>query len=172
MSNSLFNITHERRQLLEVLEASDGEASEDLIEALAINRNDFLEKMESYGYIMRKLETDNIAIESEISRLTALKKSKANQYAKLEKNSLDALQLYGNQDNKGIFRAEAGTFRFSTARSPKSVELIDETIIPEEFKVAKTTYTVSKTTIKNALELGQSVPGAAFKEGDLRLVLK
>ena len=49
---------------------------------------------------------------------------------------------------------------------------MDESIIPDEFKIAKTTYTVSKTTIKNALELGQDVPGATFKEGGLRLVVK
>jgi len=172
MSNSLFNITLERKLILEALEASDGEASDELQEAIAINRADFEAKSESYGYIMRKLETDEAAIDSEIARLTALKKSKANQYARLEKNLLEALQMYGSQDAKGIYRAEAGTFRFSTARSPKSVELVDENLIPDEFKIAKTTYTVSKTTIKNALELGQEVPGATFKEGALRLVMK
>ena len=172
MSNSLFNITLERKLILQALEASDGEATEELAEAIAINRQDFESKSESYGYILRKLETDEAAIESEIARLTALKKSKASQYARLSQTLLEALQLYGSVDAKGIYRAEAGTFRFSTARSPKSVELIDESIIPDEFKIAKTTYTVSKTTIKNALELGQDVPGATFKEGGLRLVVK
>jgi hypothetical protein len=172
MNQSLFNITEERKAILRALEESDGEVSDDLAEAMAINRDTFLDKAESYGYIMRKLETDELSIDSEISRLTALKKSKSSSYARLESSLLDALQLYGQQDAKGIFRAEAGTFRFSTARSPKSVDVFDESLVPEEFKVAKTVISVSKTTIKNALDLGQEVPGASFKEGSLRLVLK
>jgi CRP-like cAMP-binding protein len=170
--SSLFNITQERKYLIQMLESANGEATDELVEALAINRDDFLEKSEGYGIIMRKLETDEIAIDSEISRLTALKKAKANAYARLEQTLLEALQLYGQQDAKGIWRAEAGTFRFSTARSPKSVDVFDEALIPDEFKVEKITVSVSKTTIKNALDLGQDVPGAAFKEGSVRLVLK
>ena len=170
--SSLFNITQERKFLIQMLESADGEVSEELVEALAINRDDFHDKIEGYGIIMRKLETDEIAIDSEISRLTALKKSKVNAYARLEQTLLEALQLYGQQDAKGVYRAEAGTFRFSTARSPKSVDIFDESLVPNEFKVEKVTVSVSKTTIKNALDLGQEVPGAAFKEGSLRLVLK
>jgi hypothetical protein len=172
MNSSLFNITEERKRILQALEASDGEASDDLVEVLAVNRNDFLDKAESYGYIMRKLETDEMAIDSEIERLTALKKSKANSYARLQNGLLEALQLYGEKDAKGVFRAEVGTFRISTARSPKSVDVFDEALIPEEYKVKKEVITVSKATIKNALEMGQEVPGASFKEGNLRLILK
>lgn len=172
MNQSLFNITLERRQIMEALEASDGEATPELAEALAVNREDFEAKAESYAIIMRKLETEQDAIDSEISRLTALKKSKVNQYARLEENLLTAVLLYGEEGKNGNKFYEVGTFRFRTQRNPKSVELTDESLIPDEFKVQKITYTVSKTTIKNALELGQEVPGAQMKEGDVRLVMK
>lgn len=170
--NTLFNITHERRLIMAALEAADGESSPELDEALAINRSDFEEKAENYGVVMRKLQTDTEAIDSEIKRLTALKNAKERQCAKLEERLLEALLLYGEEDEKGIRRIEAGTFRFSTRRNPKSVEILDENLVPEEFKVAKTTYTISKTTIKNALELGQEVPGAQFKDGDVKLSMR
>lgn len=172
MSNSLFNITTDRRHILEALEAADGEATPELAEALAINRAEFESKSESYGYIMRKLETDQAAIDSEISRLTALKKSKVNQYARLEERLLEAVLLYGDEGKNGNKYYEVGTFRFRTQRNPKSVDITDEALVPDEFKVRKEVISVSKTTIKNALELGQSVPGAQWKEGDVRLVLK
>ncbi len=169
---NLFNITHERKLLMQQLEAADGEASEELLEELAINRSNFEEKAEGYAYMMRKLETDVNAVKSEIDRLTALKTAKERAYERLEKTLLDAVVQYGEKGKDDVARAEVGTFRFSTRRNPASVEILDEEAIPEEYKVSKTTVSVSKTTIKNALSLGQSVPGAQMKEGDLRLVVK
>jgi hypothetical protein len=169
---NLFNITAERKWLIQELEAADGEASEELLEQLAINRDTFSEKLEAYGYIMRKLETDVVSIESEIARLVALKTAKNKAYDRLKGLLLEAIQVYGDKDPKGVFRAEAGTFRFSTARNPKGVEVFDEALIPDEFKVAKTVVSVSKTTIKNALEMGQEVPGAKLKDEEYRLVVK
>lgn len=44
-----------------------------------------------------------------------------------------------------------------------SVNVLDESKIPEEFKQARTTYHIDKKAIKDAINGGQPVPGAELK---------
>ena len=158
---NLFNIAQERLALMAEIEANDGELSPEMEEALAINQADFDEKATAYFHMIRQTEGEQSAIDAESSRLALLSKSKGKMIDRLKGNLLEALKLYGHDDN-GIRRFNGGTFNLSTRKST-STEILDESLVPDEFKVRKETFTISKTTIKNAIELGQIVPGAELK---------
>jgi len=169
---NLFNITHERRLLLEQLEANDGEVTEDLQEALAINRDDFKEKAESYAYIIQKLNADIEAGNKEVERIGLYLASKEKARARLEETLVYSLKLFGSQrqtkTGNTVYETESGLFKLSTKAS-KSVEITDLDEIPEIYLVdvpqpPKPDDRPDKAAIKRDLELGKEVPGVKIVE--------
>ena len=69
-----------------------------------------------------------------------------------------ALEIFG--ESKKI-----DTFTLSLRKS-KSVEIIDAELIPEAYRVVKTTETINKIEIKKAIESGLTVSGATIKENN------
>ena len=62
-------------------------------------------------------------------------------------------------------KKEVDTFELSIRKS-KSIDVYDESIVPQEYKEIKTTETINKTEIKKAIESGVTVPGATIKENN------
>ena len=102
-------------------------------------------------------------MDSEIERINKLKQTRQNLVNRLELSMLNALKLFGNKDpKKDIWRFDLITFKLSTRQS-QSVEILDETVIDSKYKTIKTTESISKTLIKEAISDGQAVNGAIIK---------
>lgn len=172
MSQSLFNITLEKRLLLEQIEANDGELTEELAEALAINQDDFLEKSEGYAYIIQKLNADIEAGQKEIERIGLYVASKQKAKARLEETLIYSLKLFGSQrqtkTGNTVYEAQSGFFKFSTKKS-ESLEIEDLEEVPEIYLVdvpqpPKPPDRPDKDAIKRDLKLGKEVPGVRIVE--------
>lgn len=162
-----FDLTQEFKALDELMNEVDMETGEFLnsaediqeyIEALEMTRAEKLDSIE-------RLKRDNMskidAIKAEVKRLQAF----ANQ---IEKNNgrLVDLQMLLTGGNK----IETNFYKFSSRRT-KSVEILDEALLDERFKVRKETVSPDKKAIKEAMNNGEVVLGADFKES-VSLIVK
>ena len=144
-----------------MMEETGGEVTDEILEDLAIRRDNFQHKAEAYTRFILKLESEADAAAAEIKRIQALKKAKENTVARLKEHLLAALMVFTQEDAKGIRRFETPLAKLSTRKSI-AVEILDEEQIPADFWVIK--KEVSKSTISTAIKEGATVPGAQLKE--------
>lgn len=154
MKLSLYNIEQEYQELSSLLVDAGGELTPELEERLQINKDNLTVKAVNYGYVIKDLEAEVEAIDVEIKRLTALKKSRESAIGRLEIGIKGAMELYE------IDEVKLGTIKINFRKST-AVEITDEALIPELFKEAvPATYKISKKDISDVLKAGETVPGA------------
>jgi len=157
---NLYTITQDFNDLLDMLNQAQEEGNQEqisLIESgLEITQDNFKDKATNYVKFIRSEEAGLSAIDEEIKRLTALKKSKVSKIDNLEARLSNSMQLIGfDKYDLGLFKL---SFRKST-----SIEVSDLDQIPENFKRVKTTIDPDKIAIKKAIEAGQEVSGVTIK---------
>jgi len=119
-------------------------------------------KSEANDYVAYQLSKRQDALimlngrDIEIKRLTELMNWDKKKVERIEKWIDYILQTFK------IEKMETELNKLSYRKS-ESVEFVDEALIPEKFKVIKETTNISKTEIKNALKLWESVPGVIIK---------
>ena len=158
---SLWQLTMEELSFIAMMEENGGEVNDDIMEDLAIRRENFKDKAEAYSKFILKLEAEAEQAAVEIKRIQVLKKAKENTVTRLKETLLSALMVFTEEDAKGIRRYETPLAKLSTRKSV-AVEILDDTIIPDDFWVVK--KEVSKSTIGQAIKDGAEVPGAQLKE--------
>lgn len=134
----------------DTLDALSGE-----LEDKAINVAKFLRNMETMAEAIKNAETDMAkrrkALESRVKWLKDY--------------------LKGNMEHTGISKIECPYFKLSIQNNPSAVNILNEDVIPEQFKEAVITWKIDKTAIKDTLKKGEAVPGAELVNGT-RLVIK
>lgn len=158
---TLWQLTQEEASFIALMEENGGEVNDEIIEELAIRRENFQYKAEAYAKFILKLESEADQAAAEIKRIKELKKAKENTVARLRESLLAALMVFTEEDAKGIRRYETPLAKLSTRKS-QSVEILDESILPDSFWVIK--KEVSKSTISQSIKDGLQVPGAQLKE--------
>ena len=158
MEKSLYQITKEQQELFDFILEAEGEITPDVEESLKINAENFESKARGYIWMIKKLEADNVTINEELNRLERIEKRNNKMIDRLKENMKFAIEIFGESQ-------KVDTFTLSLRKS-KSVEIIDADVIPESFRVIKTTETINKTEIKKAIESGLIVPGATIKENN------
>jgi len=146
---NLYQITNEYLILASQLE--QGELTPEIEEQLQINEAQIKEKGINYGFVIKSIENEIYLIESEIKRLQEIKKIKNNAVDRLKNAITEAMQLYG------FDKIESHNLKLSFRKS-ESVEIINENQIEDKFK--KQSFTIDKTSIKNAIKNGENVEGA------------
>jgi hypothetical protein len=158
---TLWQLTQEELSFIAMMEENGGEVNDEIIEELAIRRDNFQHKAEAYAKFILKLESEAEQAAAEIKRIQALKKAKENTVARLRESLLAALMVFTEEDAKGIRRYETPLAKLSTRKS-QAVDVLDEQLIPADFWVIK--KEVSKSTISQAIKDGAEVPGAQMKD--------
>jgi hypothetical protein len=165
---ALWEITQEFLALASLIEEAGGEATDEVMEELAISRENFAHKAEGYAKLILKWDSEVDAASAEIKRIQAIKKTKENAVGRLKETLKTALLIFGQEDSKGIKRFETPLVKLSTRKST-SIEITDENALPQEAFVIK--KEVSKTAIKELLEAGAAIEGASVKE-NISVVIK
>jgi hypothetical protein len=158
---TLWQLTQEELSFIALMEENGGEVNDEIIEELAIRKDNFKHKAEAYAKFILKLESEADQAAGEIKRIQALKKAKENTVARLRETLLAALMVFTEEDAKGIRRYETPLAKLSTRKSV-GVEILDEQIIPADYWVIK--REVSKSTIGQAIKDGAEVPGAQLRD--------
>ena len=112
------------------------------------------EKADNYAKLIKNQESDSKGIAEEIKRLQARKQAKDNNI----KNMKLSLQNAMNEIGKTKFKTEL--FSFNIQNNPVKVDIVDEDLIPDEFKKIKIEY--DKTAIKKA----DNVPGVELIQSE------
>lgn len=158
MKLSLYNIELEYLQLVETLIENGGEATPELEEALQLNKQNLETKGTNYGLVVKQIEAECDIIDSEIARLTALKKSRSKAIDRLKNNLSTAMQLYDIEEIKTpILKINF--------RKSESVEVIDLKLLDREYiKVSDPVESADKAKIKEAIKEGKVVVGATLNQ--------
>ena len=154
MGNSIYQISKDLDDIFMQIENNEGEITEDLSTALAITQEQMQNKGVQYGFKCLALDAENEQIDAEIKRLTTIKQRNTNLEKRLKETLSNAMQHFG------IDEIKMPTLKINFRKS-ESIEIEDESLIPDEYKVEKITKTVSKTLIKDAIKLGVDVQGAS-----------
>ena len=145
---NLYTITQDFNDLLDMLNQAQDEGNQEqisLIEAgLEITQDNFKDKATNYVKFIRSEEAGLSAIDEEIKRLTALKKSKVSKIDNLE------ARLSNSMKSIGFDKYDLGLFKLSFRKS-SSVEVLDVEQLPEGFLSVMTTIYSFKIAIKKAI---------------------
>ena len=149
--NSLYEITNSFLNLMN--KAEEGEITEE--EYNKIGEELALQLQAKSPNLIGYYQNENSlieAIDSQIKRLQELKKVK--------QNNLDRYKQYlkDNMERLGITKLETEIGSMSIAKSPISVEIINEEAIPNEFKQIITTTKIDKKAISDNFKSTGEIP--------------
>lgn len=154
MEKSLFKISEEYLDIISQLE--EGEITPELEDQLKITREELEKKGINYCFMIRNLESKINMVDSEIQRISNLRKDLEYKHNKLKETLLQALLMFGKEDKltpkqkaegkEPVKRLEFGTFRLSTRRSV-STKVTSDFLIDDKYK--KANLTVKDLTIED-----------------------
>lgn len=167
---NLFELTAYAKHIDQLLEDNGGELTEAMEAELGENSASIARTVDNYNEVLRKAEMMNLAIDDEIKRLQALKKSNESK-AKGVKNYLKYIM-----STFGISKIE-GQFCKVSLRKSKAVDVVDELLFRDlmpsiaEMRKALPNWCVlevkaNKTALKAELESGKLIMGAVIIENE------
>lgn len=150
--STLYELTGQFNQVAEMLSEEEfNPAVIDTLEAIDMAIED---KADNYARLIKNQESDSKGIAEEIKRLQARKQSIDNSV----KNMKLSLQNAMNEIGKTKFKTNL--FSFNIQKNPISVNILDENLIPDEFKKIKIEF--DKTAIKKF----DNVPGVELTQSE------
>lgn len=151
---TLYEIEEVYRGLMEYAEENEGDITE-VVEEFEKVRADFDNKAENYWRIIKNLNAQADALKAEKQKLEQKQRRAERLADSLKERMANAMQTF----EKDKVKTQFGSFSF---RKSTSVEILDETVIPDDFFRVK--KEVQKSVIADAIKAGHVVPGAALKE--------
>ncbi len=139
------------------------EAVQNSLEAI---QGDFNDKAIAIIKLTENMTADTTAIDAEIDRLKARK-----QVIENRKKSLREYLLH-NMEACNITKIECPLFTASLRKGVESVEIEDQSKLPDEFVTIEVVTKPDKNLIKAKLKAGEDVPGATLKRGATTLTIK
>ena len=145
---SLYNITNAFPALMEseeITEENKNKIKEELTMLLQQKSQNVI------GYV-RNNELTIEAMKEEEDRISSNRKALENKLTRFKQYVKECME------NNGITKIETGLGTLSIAKSPASVEIINEEEIPNEFKQEIVTVKIDKTKIKNNFKETGEIP--------------
>lgn len=158
MSFKLYELTEMYQNIWDLV--ADEEVDLDTLEIALSQVEDNLEtKAESMAKLVKGIDGDVTALKEEENRLAKRRKA-------LENKQTNIKQYLQNQFNvMGIDKVKTPLFTVALQNNPPSVNILDEDLIPEQYKKTVTTTSIVKKDLLNALKEGQVIEGAEIKQG-------
>lgn len=152
---NLYQLTGAAQELQSLLEAGeiDQKLFEDTLEGLGYD-----DKIENICKVIRNLEAQANAFKEEKNRLAEREKIANNGVKRLKESLLCSMQTLNKK------KVDAGVFTI-TRQASKSVKIIDETWIPEEYLIYQPAA-INKSAIAKALKDNVQVAGAELEESE------
>lgn len=151
---TLYELTDNLRMIQQLIE--DGaEGLDDTLESVEMALE---EKVEGYSMVIRNIESDVDGIDKEIKRLTERKQVLKNGIDRMKNNLQFALTSTGKK------KVQTEKFTVSLRKST-SVQIVDESKIPEEFFKVKVEKTVNKKDLAQQLKETE-IEGARLVENE------
>lgn len=141
----------------------DDEAVQNSLEAI---QGEFTDKAIAIIKLSENMTADTSAIDAEIDRLKARKQVIENRKKSLRE------YLLRNMEACGITKIESPLFTATLRKGVESVEIEDQSKLPDEFVTVEVVTKPDKNLIKAKLKAGEGIPGASLKRGATTLQIK
>ena len=151
----LYEINDAYYKWLEKVQENEGELTPEMLTEIDCIEGEFEEKGEAYAVLIKTLNAEAELIGSEEKRLAERRRRKENLSERLKERLAESMRIFERD------KLETAKCKVSF-RTSKAVEIIDETLIPDEY--FKTERKVIKTDIKTAIAEGKEVAGAVLVE--------
>lgn len=152
---NLYELTTDLKELQEIDFTQVEE--EQIEEVKGIIKTQIESKSAGIIAVIRNEESDIDAIKVEIKRLQELKKSKENKIENLKKYTKECLE------DADIKKVSTSLGNMTVRKNPASVDVLDENLIPSEYKKEVVEVKVDKKAILADLKEGVVIEGAALK---------
>lgn len=116
--SSLFNISAELQDI--ILQLEEGEATEELLNKLAITEDNLKEKIGSYVNAIKRYNDDVVECKNEKDRINQIQKVRTNTAERLKNLVLEAVLRFGDIGKSGNYIVEGSTYKVFT-RTTKSI---------------------------------------------------
>jgi hypothetical protein len=145
------------QNILSEIQSRDGELNEELVKELIEKQTNIAVKVDAIAYVL-----DELAMSSKNLR----EQAKALEYvAEMRDRASEWLKNYVKYGIESTGENLQGiTYEFKLRSNPPSVVIENEGVIPDEYKIVKTTVSIDKVAVKKAIQEFKSVPGASLKE--------
>lgn len=163
----LYEISTELTKLEDALESGgDEQALEELAKNYFATKDQFDAKIKSAGHLMINQESEEVAVKTEIDRLS--------NRLRAMKNKREWLKAYlkKHMEANDVLKLKFPEFTVSVVKNPSSVEIYDDTKIPSYFIELETIAKIKKNEIKVALKDGAKVEGARLITNKTNLRIK
>lgn len=147
----------------EVAGLDDPEKVKDTLDMI---EGEFTDKASNILAIIQNGNSDLAALELQISRLSAMKKSITSVQDKLKD------YLRHNMEATGITKIEHPLFKVSLGKGQPVCEVMDVEQLPDQFVSVRQSITPDKKAILSALKQGEQIPGAKLSIGKSKLTIK
>lgn len=155
MTNTLYSLIPVYKSVMDEIEANPEEADKWLDTLDSINCA--LEvKVDGYVKMMKMLQ-DTEGMKKEAKRLADRAKAQENLANKLKERLQYAMELIGRD------KIKTELFTVSLQNNPPSVDDYDPQLIPEKYQRKTLVIDLDRQAIKQAIQNGESVPGACLK---------
>lgn len=155
--STLYDITSRYNNIAELLDNPDV-PMEAIEEALSSISDEFNEKADNIARFIKDLNATALSIKEEETRLANRRRSFENRANGLKE------YLESNMKAMNIKKVKTNFFTFNIQANPSSVEIIDESVIPEEFKTTETVVKIDKKAILKALKEEAEIDGVKIKQ--------
>lgn len=156
MSESFYVIAKNHRALVERIKDADLD-EQTAIDTLEAESYPLEEKGKCIAYAIKELELVAEAAKKAEQEVIKRRKALEARAERLKKYALDCMTL------AGVTKIECPEFAMAVRNNPKSVEIFEKDLIPEEFWQRPPAYP-NKAAIADALKAGQDVPGCRLKQ--------
>ena len=145
---------------------NDIESVEDIEVIKGIIIQEIQNKSTGIVAVVRNLESNIAAIDTEIKRLQELKRLKQNNITRLKEYTKECMNI------QGIKKLETSLGNISIRKTPASVKILDETKIPSEYLTIKQVTNIDKKTLLDDLKDGLILEGIAELSQGTSLTIK
>ncbi|MBQ3394232.1 MAG: siphovirus Gp157 family protein [Oscillospiraceae bacterium] len=160
--SSLYELTGQLLALQEMMGDPDVDPQtvSDTMEAIDM---EFSDKADGYAMVDRNLAASEEALKNEIERLTARKRAIENNRKHLKESLENAMRAVG----KTKFKTDL--FSFGIQKNPASVNIIDETKVPDEYLIKQEPKIDKKAIIAFVKEHGNTEYAELTQSESLRI---
>lgn len=134
----------------------NGEDNEELQVVLDSLGEEIEDKAENIAKLIKNYESDIEAFKAEEKRIAERRRTLENDVKRLKE------YLFNNMKLTGKTKFKKGTFSFNIAKNPASVEIVNQDIIPMDYR--ELVEVINKKDILQDLKDGKDVQGAILKQ--------
>lgn len=156
---TLYELSDEYIDIMQALvEAESDEEAEAAWKRLDAIECDISEKSERNAKMMRQLESDATAYGAEADRLTRLQRNAKQAAERLKQIQLDNMQRLDMPEIR------TGIGRWKTQLNPWSCKVVDEALVPAEYRKPQPDKIDRKALTDNFRATGEIIPGCEFTQ--------